>query len=200
MGRQRRGSLLLALTVAVGAGGTFAPPVGAVAVPADVTSGFASAAPAVGAAPSPAVIPLGLASMAAAAGEATTAVPLSAAAVPTRRVQAILSGGERGPIGGVTPIYVPVSPPPAAGPDDAGLARLRACESGGDYGAVGAGGLYRGAYQFDQRTWDGVAAGSRPDLVGVDPASATPADQDQMARALYAARGAAPWPVCGRGL
>jgi len=70
----------------------------------------------------------------------------------------------------------------------------RAIESTGNYGAVSPGGKYRGAYQFDQRTWDSNAAASgRQDLVGRDPATASAADQDQMARDLYARRGNQPW-------
>jgi hypothetical protein len=34
-------------------------------------------------------------------------------------------------------------------------------------------------------------------MVGVDPAAAAPADQDAMARALYAEQGAGPWYACG---
>jgi len=110
----------------------------------------------------------------------------------------------------------PTTPPPAVtvddgtdgasstneedGPSEAALASLRACESGGDYTIVSYGGWYRGAYQFDQETWDSVASRWRPALLGVDPAQASPADQDAMARALYAERGWAPWPVCGLGL
>lgn len=81
--------------------------------------------------------------------------------------------------------------------DDGGLARLRACESGGDYGIVASAG-YAGAYQFAQSTWDSVAnrhyggkyAGVRPNQV--------PAQwQDAFARALWAEQGRGPWPVCG---
>lgn len=80
------------------------------------------------------------------------------------------------------------------------LAGLRNCESGGNYGAVSSSGTYRGAYQFSRSTWNSVAAGSHPHLVGVDPASASPADQDAMARTLHASSGSSPWPVCGRHL
>ncbi len=77
---------------------------------------------------------------------------------------------------------------------EAFLACTRAIESTGNYGAVSPGGKYRGAYQFDQRTWDSNAAASgRQDLVGVDPATAAAGDQDQMARDLYARRGNQPW-------
>lgn len=72
-------------------------------------------------------------------------------------------------------------------------ARLRDCESGGDYGIVSRSGRYRGAYQFDQRTWESV--GGRG-----DPAQASPEEQDMRARMLYQQRGARAWPHCGRYL
>lgn len=80
------------------------------------------------------------------------------------------------------------------------LAALRRCESGGDYAIVDHTGTFRGAYQFNRSTWDGVAARHFDWLVGVDPAEADPWWQDVMARALYSERGRAPWPVCGRRL
>jgi hypothetical protein len=76
------------------------------------------------------------------------------------------------------------------------LACTRAHESdaAGGYHAVSPGGVYRGAYQFLPSTWNNVArAAGRPDLVGVDPAAAAPADQDQLALFLYHQQGAAPW-------
>ncbi len=77
---------------------------------------------------------------------------------------------------------------------EAFLECTRHIESTGNYNAVSPGGTYRGAYQFDQRTWDSNAATSgRHDLVGIDPANASTADQDQMARDLYARRGNQPW-------
>ena len=67
-------------------------------------------------------------------------------------------------------------------------------ESNGNYGAVSSGGTYRGAWQFDQPTWDSNAAASgRDDLVGVDPASVAPGDQDAIADDLYQRRGNQPW-------
>ena len=81
-----------------------------------------------------------------------------------------------------------------------GWAALRRCESGGDYGAVSSSGTYRGAYQFSRQTWDATARRSYPNLVGVDPAAASPGDQDAMAQALYRAAGAGQWPHCGRNL
>jgi hypothetical protein len=81
---------------------------------------------------------------------------------------------------------------------DEQLARLRQCESSGNYSIVSASGSYRGAYQFHRRTWNDVASRHYPYLVGVDPATAMPHDQDRMARALWAEAGRSPWPHCGR--
>jgi len=67
-------------------------------------------------------------------------------------------------------------------------------ESDGNYGAISPGGTYRGAWQFDQRTWDSNSATSgRHDLVGTDPATAAPGDQDAIAYDLYQRRGNQPW-------
>ena len=70
------------------------------------------------------------------------------------------------------------------------LAAIRACESGGDYGAVSSDGRYGGAYQFDQRTWQSVGGSG-------DPAAASPAEQDARAGQLRRQRGSNPWPNCG---
>ncbi len=77
---------------------------------------------------------------------------------------------------------------------------LRQCESSNNYQSVSAGGRFRGAYQFAPSTWDWVAAQVAPQLVGVDPAEASPGDQDNMALNLYRMRGAGQWPVCGNAL
>jgi len=90
-----------------------------------------------------------------------------------------------------------VAPP---GPSSEQWAALRSCESGGDYSIVSSSGRYRGAYQFARATWDSVAERQNPSLVGVDPATASAAEQDAMALALYREAGAGPWPVCGRHL
>jgi hypothetical protein len=78
------------------------------------------------------------------------------------------------------------------------LHRLKQCESSGDYAAIGGGGRYRGAYQFTQSRWDGVAHRHFPWLEGADPTEVEPWWQDAMARALWSEAGAAPWPTCGR--
>ena len=60
------------------------------------------------------------------------------------------------------------------------LLALRNCETGGNY-ARNSGNGYYGAYQFLPSTWNAVARRSgRPDLVGVRPDRASPADQDAM--------------------
>lgn len=82
-------------------------------------------------------------------------------------------------------------------PTDAQLAKLRNKENGGKYYGTNPSGKYMGAYQFDQRTWNSVAATFRPWLVGVAPNVASPADQDAMARQLFAQRGTKPWPEWG---
>lgn len=67
-------------------------------------------------------------------------------------------------------------------------------ESDGNYGAVSPGGTYRGAWQFDQRTWNGaVARAGYPEWAGQDPAQAPAGVQDAAARQLYRERGNQPW-------
>jgi hypothetical protein len=81
----------------------------------------------------------------------------------------------------------------AGQPTDEQWYRLRMCESTDNPRAVSPQGWYRGLYQFDLRTWEGVGG------VG-DPIEASRDEQDLRARLLYEARGANPWPVCGRFL
>jgi hypothetical protein len=82
------------------------------------------------------------------------------------------------------------TPPPATGtPASDHLARIRQCESGGNYSAVSPDGRYRGGYQFDAQTWVSVGGSG-------DPALASPAEQDYRAQLLYSQRGGQPWPVC----
>ncbi len=95
--------------------------------------------------------------------------------------------------GGASPGPRPPSPPPGADDQADAWAKFRECESGGDYQAIGGGGLYRGAYQFSQATWEGVGGTG-------DPAQASPAEQDYRARLLYERNGAGQWPLCGRYL
>ena len=78
------------------------------------------------------------------------------------------------------------------------LARLRQCESTDNYQAISPSGTYRGAYQFDQTTWDDVAGRHFEWLAGIDPIDADPWWQDAMTRALWSERGRQPWPICGK--
>jgi len=84
------------------------------------------------------------------------------------------------------------APVSSTGTGDAGAAleKIAQCESGGNPAAVSADGQYRGKYQFDRATWERLGGSG-------DPAAAPEAEQDRVAAKLYAARGAAPWPVCG---
>ncbi len=67
-------------------------------------------------------------------------------------------------------------------------------ESGGDYSIVSPNGLYMGAFQFSQPTWNSAAsAAGLPLLVGVPPNDATKAEQDTVAVTLYSLDGEQPW-------
>jgi resuscitation-promoting factor RpfB len=83
----------------------------------------------------------------------------------------------------------------AAAADDAdadattALAKIAQCESGGNPSITN--GPYRGKYQFTRATWRRYGGTG-------DPAKADEATQDAIAAKLYAAEGAAPWPVCGK--
>ena len=60
--------------------------------------------------------------------------------------------------------------------------------------AVSPGGAYRGGFQFGQPTWNEAAQlAGMPQLIGVPPNEATPAEQDDLAIALYQADGEQPW-------
>lgn len=88
------------------------------------------------------------------------------------------------------------APPSVTKSQDEILACIRAGEAA-SYLTVSANGVYHGHYQFDQPTWDGVASRHKPELVGVPPEQASPADQDAMAWRLYEERGLQPWPNRG---
>ena len=71
-------------------------------------------------------------------------------------------------------------------------ARLRACESGGNYTRNSGNGYY-GAYQFSASTWHGLGYGGLP-------SEADPATQDQAAQRLLARSGWGQWPACSRAI
>ena len=69
------------------------------------------------------------------------------------------------------------------------LAKIAACESGGNPRAVSADGRYRGKYQFSRATWRALGGTG-------DPARAPEALQDRLAAKLLASSGTSPWPNC----
>lgn len=99
----------------------------------------------------------------------------------------------------VTQVVLVGTKPGSAGggpiPSPGGLnwAALAQCESGGNPRAVNQAGPYYGLYQFDLGTWQSNGG------TGL-PIDASPAVQTQIAYNLYKARGASPWPECGRFL
>jgi hypothetical protein len=81
-------------------------------------------------------------------------------------------------------------PAPQSGPAPGSLQQIAQCESGGNPGAVGGNGRYRGKYQFTHESWRAVGGSG-------DPAAAPEAEQDRRAAALYQRSGTASWPNCG---
>lgn len=69
--------------------------------------------------------------------------------------------------------------------------RVAACESGRDADAIGAGGLYRGAFQFSLSTWR-----SSPRSPGGDPIAFSYRTQAFVAVRLKGRAGTSPWPNC----
>ncbi len=70
--------------------------------------------------------------------------------------------------------------------------RVAECESGRDPNARGAGGLYRGAFQFHRSTWQ-----SAPRSPGGDPIRFSYRTQSYVAVRLKMRDGAGHWPNCG---
>jgi hypothetical protein len=70
------------------------------------------------------------------------------------------------------------------------LRSIAACESRGNPGAVGGGGVYRGLYQFSFSTWRVVGGYG-------DPAATPRSEQTWRAWLLLRRHGSGHWPVCG---
>lgn len=70
--------------------------------------------------------------------------------------------------------------------------RVAECESGKNADAIGAGGLYRGAFQFSKATWQ-----SSPRSPGGDPIAYSYRTQAFIAVRLKGRAGTSPWPNCG---
>ncbi len=132
-----------------------------------------------------------------AAAAAAVAAAQHKATASSDRSSAGGSQSTTGPSGGST-TPAPVAPPaPGAGLPDPALNGFLQCviqrESGGDY-SINTGNGYYGAFQFSQSTWNFAAqAAGLSYLVGVLPSSATKAEQDTVAVALYALDGGRPW-------
>jgi peptidoglycan hydrolase CwlO-like protein len=125
----------------------------------------------------------------------------AAAAVTTARKATVQrSSGSSTPSSSTATATAPSSgaTPAPTNTTDPALPPFLACvvqaESGGNYQAVSPNGLYRGAFQFSQSTWNFAAEEAhRPDLVGVPPNQASKADQDTLAVTLFTLDGERPW-------
>lgn len=106
-------------------------------------------------------------------------------AKPSKAAPVLAAGGMTATLGAAF-----AAPASAASEDD--FARLRQCESGGNYSTNTGNGFY-GAYQFDVRTWRGQGYSGLP-------SDAAPSTQDAAARRLQSQRGWEPWPSCSRHL
>ncbi len=131
------------------------------------------------------------AAQAAAAQAAVRAAQAKAAAAPTASSLRVPATTSTVPPGSAT-----VTPSTSAA--DPQLPPFLQCvlqvESGGDYQAVSPDGQYMGGFQFSQPTWNEAAQlAGMPQLVNVPPNEATPAQQDDLAIALYNADGEQPW-------
>jgi uncharacterized protein YabE (DUF348 family) len=84
------------------------------------------------------------------------------------------------------------TPPPAGGLNWDAVAQ---CESGGNW-AINTGNGYYGGLQFSASTWISNGGGVYAPTANL----ATKAQQIAIANKLYTARGAAPWPTCGKYL
>ena len=129
-----------------------------------------------------------------AAATAAAATPPSASAAPSSTTQtapAAATAAGQGTAAGTSP-GDPVLPP--------FLQCVLRVESGGNYAAVSPGGTYMGGFQFSQPTWNEAAQlAGMPQLINVPPNQATPAEQDDLAIALYQADGQQPWDDSCRG-
>ena len=123
----------------------------------------------------------------------------AAAAVATAQKSTVQkSGGTPAKSGGTAPASSPAPVVASVSTTDPALNPFLQCvvqaESGGNYQAVSPNGLYMGAFQFSQGTWNYAAqAAGLGSLVGVPPNRATKPEQDTVAVALYALDGERPW-------
>jgi len=120
--------------------------------------------------------------------------PVRRPAAPARRAPAPAPAPAPVPALVAAPVVAPAPPSDLGQHPFLVCTRAHESDTAGGYRAVSPGGTYRGAYQFLPSTWDNTARhAGRPDLVGVDPAAAAPADQDLLAYDLYRWQGSSPW-------
>jgi hypothetical protein len=145
------------------------------------------------------------AAQAAAAEAAVRAAQAAAAAArPTSQPASVTASSATQPMPSTTTSTAAPGGAPGTSSADPVLPRFLQCvlqvESGGNYGAVSPGGTYMGGFQFSQPTWNEAAQlAGMPQLINVPPNTATPAEQDDLAIALYEADGEQPWNDSCRG-
>lgn len=124
------------------------------------------------------------------AQQAAAQAAAAAAAVAAAQRAAAQKAAAQAPVLGTTAVSGPITDPVL----NPYLMCVVQAESGGNYAAVSPNGLYMGAFQFSQATWNMAAqAAGLPSLVGVPPNLASKAAQDSVAVALYALDGQKPW-------
>jgi hypothetical protein len=123
----------------------------------------------------------------AALGQSAAAAVVSAQKTTVQKTTVQKSGGTTTTTSPGAPVVSVTTTDPALNPF---LQCVVQAESGGNYQAVSPNGLYMGAFQFSQATWNYAAqAAGLSSLVGVPPNEATKAEQDTVAVALYALDG-----------
>ncbi len=149
------------------------------------------------------------AAQAAAAAAAVRAAQAAAEVAAAAKAAAVAASRTSLPAGGTTSSTTHAAPPATTSTaaqgsgagtssSDPALPPFLQCvlqaESGGNYGAVSPGGTYMGGFQFSQGTWNEAAQlAGMPQLINVPPNKATPAEQDDLAIALYEADGEQSW-------
>jgi hypothetical protein len=119
------------------------------------------------------------------------------AAIDAARAAAAVAAARRAAVASATPVAAS-SQPQGSSLQDPALNPFLQCvvqaESGGNYQAVSPNGMYMGAFQFSQPTWNMAAqAAGLGYLVGVPPNTASKAEQDTVAVTLYSLDGQQPW-------
>lgn len=135
---------------------------------------------------------LGLARTAATTSAAAVTAPIAVPAVAAAPAPPPPPARAVAPRASRTRARTAPAPAGSAGSTASNFARLRQCESGGNY-AANTGNGYYGAYQFSASTWRSLGYAGLPH-------QATAATQDQAAIRLQARSGWGQWPSCARRL